>query len=78
MNETVALDAILRALESEAAKLDSLQSLCGVVAEAPGTFSDHVVTGSMFAIMNNVEGIKDRLGDIVLQLMALQRKRGQL
>lgn len=72
-SETVTVDGILRALETETAKLDSLQSLCGVVAESAGTFNEHALTGSVFAIMNSVEASKKRLSCIVHQLMALQR-----
>ena len=72
--QTVTLDSAMSALETEVAKLDSLQSLCAVVAEGAGIMSDHAMTGAVFAIMNSVEAIKDRIGDdIVHQLMALRR-----
>jgi hypothetical protein len=70
----VTVTGILRGLESEVAKLDSLQSLCSVVAEAAGTVSDHATTGAVFAIMNSVEAIKDRIGEALHQIMALERQ----
>ena len=75
--EPVSLDGILRALENETAKLDSLQSLCLVVAEGSDTFSDAVMTGSVFAIMNSVEATKDRLADVADQVRVLEREGGK-
>jgi hypothetical protein len=74
--QPITMEGALQALESETAQLDSLQSLCGVVAEAAGTVSEHATTGAVLAIRNNVEGIKDRLSDVVHQLMTLQKKGG--
>jgi hypothetical protein len=34
------------------------------------------MTGAVFAIMNNVESVKDRLGDVVHQLMTLRKEGG--
>jgi hypothetical protein len=53
--QPVTIDGALQALEAETVKLDSLQSLCGVVAEAADIMSGHAMTGAVFAIMNNVE-----------------------
>jgi hypothetical protein len=74
--QPVTIEGALQALETETAKLDSLQSLCAVVAEAAGTVSEHATTGAVFAIMNNVESIKHKLADVVHQLMTLQKKGG--
>jgi hypothetical protein len=73
-NQPVTIESALQALETETAKLDSLQSLCGVVAEAAGTVSEHATIGAVLAIMNNVESIKDRLGDVGHQLMTLRKE----
>jgi hypothetical protein len=74
--QPITIDGVLHSLEGEAAKLDSLQSLCGVVAEAAGTVSEHATTGAVFAIMNNVEAIKNNLAGIADQIMKLRREGG--
>jgi hypothetical protein len=71
--QPVTIEGALQALETETAKLDSLQSLCGVVAETTDLVSPAALCGSVFAIMNNVESIKHRLADVVHQLMTLQK-----
>ena len=71
------VEGILAALETETAKLDSLQSLCGVVAETTSIVSEAALTGTLFGIMNNVEAVKDRLSGIVHQVMELQRSGGR-
>jgi hypothetical protein len=70
----VTIEGALRALESETAKLDSLQSLCGGVAEGSDIMSGHAMTGAVLAIMNNVEAIKDKLGEVASQLMTLRHE----
>jgi hypothetical protein len=74
--QPVTIDSALQALETETVKLDSLQSLCGVVAEAADIMSGHAMTGAVFAIMNNVEGVKHSLADVVHQLMTLKKNGG--
>jgi hypothetical protein len=73
-SKAITIEGVLHALESETAKLDSLQSLCAVVAEGPDIMSGHAMTGAVFAIMNSVEAIKDKLGEVVSQLMIVQRE----
>jgi hypothetical protein len=75
--ESVTIEGVLRAVERETVKLDSLQSLCAVVAEATDIMSGPAMTGALFAIMNSVEATKDKLAEAVHQLMTLRREGGE-